>query len=151
MIAWLEQQDPRWRARITHVSMDISRPTPRPRLVLPNAHHRQPVPSRGVGEVVGVARATRSGAQRNRSLRTAETLTSQKTAKLHSAMRHRPGARPQTLLMGSRNAGRARNARSLLVRAGTTPDRGVIWTRLTDFYPHCADSEIHSSAGSRGP
>ena len=40
---------------------------------------------------------------------------------------------------------------SLLVRADTTPDRGVIWTRLTDFYPHCADSEIHSSAGSRGP
>jgi transposase len=33
--------------------------------------------------------------------------------------------------------------RGLLALAGTDPDRSLIWRRLTDFYTHCADSEIH--------
>jgi len=33
--------------------------------------------------------------------------------------------------------------RRLLALAGTDPDRSLIWRHLTDFYTHCADSEIH--------
>ena len=45
--------------------------------------------------------------------------------------------------MGSRSAGRERKCfRRLLALAGTEPDRNLIWTRLTDFYTHCADSEV---------
>ena len=33
--------------------------------------------------------------------------------------------------------------RRLLALAGTDPDRNRIWNQLTDFYIHCADSEIH--------
>ena len=32
--------------------------------------------------------------------------------------------------------------RKLLSLAGTDPDRNLIWNKLTDFYVHCADSEI---------
>jgi len=32
--------------------------------------------------------------------------------------------------------------RRLLALAGTDPDRNLIWNQLTDFYTHCADSEI---------
>ena len=32
--------------------------------------------------------------------------------------------------------------RRLLALAGTNPDRNLIWNQLTDFYTHCADSEI---------
>ena len=32
--------------------------------------------------------------------------------------------------------------RRLLALAGTNPDRSLIWNQLTDFYMHCADSEI---------
>ena len=32
--------------------------------------------------------------------------------------------------------------RQLLGLAGTDPDWSLIWRRLTDFYMHCADSEI---------
>ena len=32
--------------------------------------------------------------------------------------------------------------RRLLALAGTDPDRNLIWNQLTDFYMHCADSEI---------
>ena len=38
-------------------------------------------------------------------------------------------------------AGRG-NAPKLLALAGSNPDRNRIWNQLTDFYIHCADSEI---------
>ena len=40
--------------------------------------------------------------------------------------------------------------RDLLALAGTDgPDRSLIWQRLTDFYTHCADSEIAPAPTAR--
>lgn len=155
VIAWLEQQDPEWRARITHISMDTSATYARAaRLALPNAtvivdrFHLVALANRAVTEYrreLAWSRRGRRGrksdpewAQRNRLLRAAESLTVEETAKLHEAMRTAdPSGELEKCWQGKEKL------RQLLALAGTTPDRGVIWTRLTDFYQHCADSEIH--------
>jgi transposase len=155
VIAWLDQQDPQWRAAITHVSMDTSATYARAaRLALPNAtvivdrFHLVALANRAVTEYrreLAWSRRGRRGrksdpewAQRNRLLRAAETLTAEETAKLHAAMRAAdPSGGLEKCWQGKEML------RSLLALAGTTPDRGVIWTRLTDFYLHCADSGIH--------
>jgi hypothetical protein len=51
--------------------------------------------------------------------------------------RRGPLRRAREMLAGKGNAPRTTGL------AGTDPDRSLIWRRLTDFYMHCADSEIH--------
>jgi transposase len=77
-------------------------------------------------------------AQRNRLLRAAESLTEEESAKLHDAMRVAdPSGGLEKCWQGKEML------RQLLGLAGTDPDRSLIWGHLTDFYMHCADSEIH--------
>jgi transposase len=154
VIAWLEQQDPEWRARITHVSMDTSATYARAaRLALPNAvvivdrFHLVALANRAVTEYrreLAWARRGRRGrkvdpewAQRNRLLRGAETLTDEEAAKMHDAMRRAdPSGGLEKCWQGKEML------RRLLALAGTDPERNLIWNKLTDFYTHCADSEI---------
>ena len=76
-------------------------------------------------------------AQRSRMVRAAETLTDEESAKLHDAMRAAdPSGGLEKCWQGKEML------RWLLALAGTEPDRNPIWTRLTDFYTHCADSEV---------
>jgi len=70
-------------------------------------------------------------------VRAAETLTDEESAKLHDAMRAAdPSGGLEKCWQGKEKL------RRLLALAGTEPDRNLIWTRLTDFYTHCADSEV---------
>jgi transposase len=155
VIAWLEEQDPDWRAAITHVSMDTSATYARAaRLALPHAtvivdrFHLVAIANRAVTEYrreLAWSRRGRRGrkvdpewAQRNRLLRAAESLTEEESAKLHAAMRAAdPSGGLEKCWQGKEML------RQLLGLAGTDPDRSLIWRRLTDFYTHCADSEIH--------
>ena len=83
-------------------------------------------------------------AQRSRMVRAAETLTDEEPAKLHDAMRAAdPSGGLEKCWQGKEKL------RRLLALAGTEPDRNLIWTRLTDFYTHCADSEV-AQLGLRG-
>ena len=59
--------------------------------------------------------------------------------KLHDAMR---AADPSGGLEKCWQGKERERLPRLLALAGTEPDRNLIWTRLTDFYTHCADSEI---------
>jgi transposase len=154
VIAWLKEQNPEWRAAITHVSMDTSATYARAaRLALPNAvvvvdrFHLVALANRAVTEYrreLAWARRGRRGrkidpewAQRNRLLRAGETLTDDESAKMHDAMR---AADPSG---GLEKCWRGKEMlRQLLALAGTDPDRSRIWNQLTDFYIHCADSEI---------
>ena len=71
-------------------------------------------------------------------LRAAETLTDDESAKMHDAMRRAdPSGDLEKCWQGKEML------RQLLALAGTEPDRNLIWTKLTDFYTHCPDSEIH--------
>jgi transposase len=155
VIAWLEEQDPDWRAGITHVSMDTSATYARAaRLALPDAtvivdrFHLVALANRAVTEYrreLAWSRRGRRGrkvdpewAQRNRLLRAAESLTEQESVKLHDAMRAAdPSGGLEKCWQGKEML------RQLLGLAGTDPDRSLIWRHLTDFYTHCADSEIH--------
>ena len=75
--------------------------------------------------------------QRNRLLRAAESLTEDEAAKMHDAMRRAdPSGGLEKCWQGKEML------RRLLALAGTDPDRNLIWNPLTDFYVHCADSEI---------
>jgi transposase len=104
VIAWLEEQDPDWRAAIKYVSMDTSATYARAaRLALPQAtvivdrFHLVALANRAVTEYrreLAWSRRGRRGrkvdpewAQRNRLLRAAESLTEEESAKLHDAMR----------------------------------------------------------------
>ena len=154
VIAWLKEQDPAWLARITHVSMDTSATYARAaRLGLPDAvvvvdrFHLVALANRAVTEYrrdLAWSRRGRRGrkidpewAQRNRLLRAAETLTDNEAAKMHDAMRLAdPAGGLEKCWQGKEKL------RRLLALAGTDPDRDLIWNRLTDFYMHCADSEI---------
>ena len=154
VIAWLKEQNPEWRAAITHVSMDTSATYARAaRLALPNAvvvvdrFHLVALANRAVTEYrreLAWARRGRRGrkidpewAQRNRLLRAAETLTIDEASKMHDAMRQAdPSGGLEKCWQGKEML------RRLLALAGTNPDRTLIWNRLTDFYTHCADSEI---------
>ena len=154
VIAWLEAQDPQWRARITHVSMDTSATYARAaRIALPDAvivvdrFHLVALGNRVVTDYrreLAWARRGRRGrkidpewAQRNRLLRAGESLTAEESAKMHAAMRVAdPSGGLEKCWQGKEKL------RSLLALAGTGPDRSLIWKRLTDFYTHCADSEI---------
>ena len=154
VIAWLEEQDPEWRARITHVSMDTSATYARAaRLALPNAvvvvdrFHLVALANRAVTEdrrELAWARRGRRGrkidpewAQRNRLLRAGETLTDDEAKKMHDAMRVAdPSGGLEKCWQGKEML------RQLLALAGSDPDRNRIWNQLTDFYIHCADSEI---------
>jgi hypothetical protein len=70
-------------------------------------------------------------------VRAAETLTDEESAKLHDVMRAAdPSGWLEKCWQGKEILWR------LLTLAGTEPDRNLIWTRLTDFYTHCADSEV---------
>src|SRR6476620_9068548 len=76
-------------------------------------------------------------AQRNRLLRAGETLTDEEAAKMHAAMRAAdPSGGLEKCWQGKEML------RALLALAGSDPDRGKIWNQLTDFYIHCAASEI---------
>jgi len=152
VIAWLQAQDP---AAITHVSMDTSATYARAaRIALPHAmvvvdrFHLVQLANRAVTEcrreLTWVTRERRGRkidpewAQRNRLLRAGESLSADEAAKMHDAMRtaDRSG--------GLENCWQAKELlRNLLALAGGGgPDRSLIWERLTDFYMHCADSEI---------
>ncbi len=161
VIAWLEAQDPEWRARITHVSMDTSATYARAaRLALPDAvvvvdrFHLVALANRAVTEYrreLAWARRGRRGrkidpewAQRNRLLRAAESLTEDEAAKMHDAMRRAdPSGGLEKCWQGKEML------RPLLALAGTDPDRNLIWNQLTDFYTHCADSEIAPAPPAR--
>jgi transposase len=154
VIAWLNEQNPEWRAAITHVSMDTSATYARAaRLALPNAvvvvdrFHLVALANRAVTEYrreLAWARRGRRGrkidpewAQRNRLLRAGESLTDDESTKMHDAMRVAdPSGGLEKCWQGKEML------RRLLTLAGTDPDRSKIWNRLTDFYIHCADSEI---------
>jgi transposase len=154
VIAWLKEQNPEWRAAITHVSMDTSATYARAaRLALPNAvvvvdrFHLVALANRAVTEYrreLAWARRGRRGrkidpewAQRNRLLRAGETLTDDEAAKMHDAMRVAdPSGGLEKCWQGKEML------RQLLALAGTDPDRSRIWNQLTDFYVHCADSGI---------
>jgi len=154
VIAWLKEQNPEWRAAITHVSMDTSATYARAaRLALPNAvvivdrFHLVALANRAVTEYrreLAWARRGRRGrkidpewAQRNRLLRAGETLTDDEATKMHDAMRV---ADPSG---GLEKCWRGKEMlRQLLALAGSNPDRSRIWNQLTDFYVQCADSEI---------
>jgi transposase len=154
VIAWLKEQNPEWRARITHVSMDTSATYARAaRLALPNAvvvvdrFHLVALAHRAVTEYrreLAWARRGRRGrkidpewAQRNRLLRASETLTDDEATKMHDAMRAAdPSGGLEKCWQGKEML------RRLLALAGGEPDRNRIWNQLTDFYIHCADSEI---------
>jgi transposase len=154
VIAWLKEQNPEWRARITHVSMDTSATYARAaRLALPNAvvvvdrFHLVALANRAVTEYrreLAWARRGRRGrkidpewAQRNRLLRASETLTDDEATKMHDAMRAAdPSGGLEKCWQGKEML------RRLLALAGGEPDRNRIWNQLTDFYIHCADSEI---------
>ena len=154
VIAWLKEQNPEWRAAITHVSMDTSATYARAaRLALPNAvvvvdrFHLVALANRAVTDYrreLAWARRGRRGrkidpewAQRNRLLRAGETLTDDEASKMHDAMRVAdPSGGLEKCWQGKEML------RRLLALAGNDPDRGRIWNQLTDFYLHCADSEI---------
>jgi transposase len=154
VIAWLKEQNPEWRDAITHVSMDTSATYARAaRLALPNAvvvvdrFHLVALANRAVTEYrreLAWARRGRRGrkidpewAQRNRLLRAGETLTDDEATKMHDAMRVAdPSGGLEKCWQGKEML------RQLLALAGTDPDRSRIWNQLTDFYIHCADSEI---------
>ena len=154
VISWLKEQNPEWRAAITHVSMDTSATYARAaRLALPNAvvvvdrFHLVALANRAVTEYrreLAWARRGRRGrkidpewAQRNRLLRAGETLTDDEAAKMHEAMRTAdPSGGLEKCWQGKEML------RRLLALAGSNPDRNRIWNQLTDFYIHCADSEI---------
>ena len=154
VIAWLNEQNPEWRAAITHVSMDTSATYARAaRLALPNAvvvvdrFHLVALANRAVTEYRReLAWATRGRrgrkidpewAQRNRLLRAGETLTHDEATKMHDAMRSAdPSGGLEKCWQGKEML------RQLLALAGSNPDRSTIWNQLTDFYVHCADSEI---------
>ena len=154
VMAWLQAQDPAWRAGITHVSMDTSATYARAaRLGLPDAivvvdrFHLVQLGNRAVTEYrreLAWARRGRRGrkidpewAQRNRLLRAAETLTEDETAKLRDAMRAAdPSGGLEKCWQGKEML------RRLLAFAGKNPDRTLIWNTLADFYTHCADSQI---------
>lgn len=155
VIAWLQAQDPEWRAGITHVSMDTSATYARAaRLALPDAvvvvdrFHLVALANKAVTDYrreLAWARRGRRGrkidpewAQRNRLLRAGETLTTDEATKMHDAMRTAdPSGGLEKCWQGKEML------RALLALAGTDPDRNRIWNQLTDFYIHCADSEIH--------
>jgi transposase len=155
VIAWLAEQDPQWKAGITHVSMDTSATYARAaRLALPDAvvvvdrFHLVALANRAVTEYrreLAWARRGRRGrkvdpewAQRNRLLRAGESLTTDEATKMHDAMRVAdPSGGLEKCWQGKEML------RALLALAGTDPDRNRIWNQLTDFYVHCADSEIH--------
>jgi transposase len=154
VIAWLRAQDPAWRAGITHVSMHTSATYARAaRLALPDAvvvvdrFHLVQLANRAVTEYrreLAWARRGRRGrkidpewAQRNRLLRAAETLTADENTRMHHAMRSAdPSGGLEKCWQGKEML------RRLLALAGKNPDRNLIWNTLTDFYTHCADSEI---------
>ena len=154
VIAWLKEQKPEWRDAITHVSMDTSATYARAaRLALPNAvvvvdrFHLVALANRAVTEYrreLAWARRGRRGrkidpewAQRNRLLRAGETLTDDEASKMHDAMRAAdPSGGLEKCWQGKEML------RGLLALAGSNPDRNRIWNQLTDFYIHCADSEI---------
>jgi hypothetical protein len=104
VIAWLQAQDPAWRAAITHVSMDTSATYARAaRIALPHAmvvvdrFHLVQLANQALTEYRReLTRATRGRrgrkadpewAQRNRLLRAGETLTAEEATKMHDAMR----------------------------------------------------------------
>jgi hypothetical protein len=156
VIAWLEAQDPQWRARITHVAMDTSATYARAaRIALPDAviivdrFHLVALGNRTVTEYrreLAWARRGRRGrkidpewAQRNRLLRAAGSLTDEEAAKMHASMRAaHPSGGLEKCWQGKEML------RALLALAGTDPDRSLIWNRPTYFYTHthCADSKI---------
>jgi hypothetical protein len=148
VIAWLEAQDPQWRARITHVAMDTSATYARAaRIALPDAviivdrFHLVALGNRTVTEYrreLAWARRGRRGrkidpewAQRNRLLRAAGSLTDEEAAKMHAAMRAaHPSGGLEKCWQGKEML------RALLALAGTDPDRSLIWNRPTYFYTH---------------
>ena len=74
-------------------------------------------------------------------VRAAETLSDEESAKLHDAMHDAMHAADPSGGLEKCWQGKEM-LRRLLALAGTEPDRNLIWTRLTDFYTHCADSEV---------
>ena len=155
VIARLEAQDPAWRAGITHVSMDKSATYARAaRIALPHAmvvvdrFHLVQLANKALTEyrreLTWATRGRRGRkadtewAQRNRLLRAGESLTAEEAAKMHDAMRTAdPSGGPEKCWQAKELL------RNLLALARTGgPDRSLIWRRLTDFYTHCADSEI---------
>src|SRR5664279_2003896 len=155
VIAWLEAQDPAWRAAITHVSMDTSATYARAaRIALPHAvvvvdrFHLVQLANKALTEyrrdLTWATRGRRGRkadpewAQRNRLLRAGESLTAEEAAKMHDAMRT---ADPSG---GLEKCWQAKELLRNLLRLARTggPDRSLIWQRLADFYTHCADSEI---------
>jgi transposase len=155
VIAWLEAQDPAWRAAITHVSIDTSATYARAaRIALPHAmvvvdrFHLVQLANQALTEyrreLTWATRGRRGRkadpewAQRNRLLRAGESLTAEEAAKMHDAMGI---ADPSGGLEKCWQAKELlRNLLSLARTGG--PDRSLIWRRLADFYTHCADSEI---------
>ena len=74
-------------------------------------------------------------------VRAAETLTDEESAKLHDAMHDAMHAADPSGGL-EKCWQRMEMLRRLLALAVTEPDRNLVWTRLTDFYTHCADSEV---------
>jgi transposase len=154
VIDWLNAQDQAWRDAIRYVSMDTSATYARvARLALPNTtvivdrFHLVALANRAVTDYrreLAWRRRGRRGrkcdpewAQRNRLLRAAETLTAEEAATMHRAM---ATADPTG---GLEKCWRAKELlRQVLALAGTGVDRTLIWNRLTNFYSHCADSDV---------
>ncbi len=157
VIAWLGQQDPDWRAGITHVSMDTSATyaPPGSRCRTPRSSSTGSTwsnwrtgrsPSTG-GNWPGCAVAGRAG----RSTRSGCSRTGCSAPPSRSPRKSRrrcttPCA-PRTLPVGSRNADRERKC-SANSSDWPVPTRtgALIWRHLTDFYTHCAHSVDRSMA-----
>jgi hypothetical protein len=119
VIAWLEQQDPEWRPRITHVSMDTSATYARAaRLALPNAvvivdrFHLVALANRAVTEYRRELAWARRGRRAGRSTRNGRNGTGCSAARRPSPTRKQrrctTRCAARTPPVGSRSAGRAR-------------------------------------------
>ena len=134
VIDWLGEQDPAWRAGITHVSMDTSATYAKAaREALPHAK----IDVDRFHLVALVNRPVTEWAQRNRLLRAADTLSVDESAKLVTSMaRSDPTG-------GLEKCWRAKEMlRGLLGLAGPGADRSLVWQHLTRFYDYAADSDV---------
>jgi len=134
VIAWLEQQDPQWRAATTHVSMDTSVTYARAaRIALPHAvvvvdrFHLVQLANQALTEyrreltgataADAAARSTRNGRSGTGCSAPGETLTAEEAAKLHDAMRT---ADPSGVC---RSAGKQRNCSATCSPSPAPTDR----------------------------
>ena len=133
VIAWLEEQDPDWRAAITHVSMDTSATYARAaRLALPHAiGHRRSVPPGGAREPGGhrVPAGTGLGAPRPAGPEGRPGMGAAEPVAPRRRVPHRGGVREDARRDARR--GPVRWAREMLAGKGNAPPTARAWPAPT--------------------